>query len=143
MVASAMRIPYLVRLSNQGLYADYSYEIMWVALWSWAEVALCIIVACTFSLPRLFRAKSNELGCLLSIAIQPFSSLNFILGSKLLRSKSNGSDESIFPLTTIESQPIPRLKDSVRAPPGLTMGPDGGNFVVMVRKDISVIEERV
>ena len=143
MIASAMRIPYLVRLSNQGEYADISYEMMWVALWSWAEIALSIIVACTLSLPRLFRAKSEEISLLLSTAIQPFSSLKFVFRSGLSRSTSNVSNESIFPLTTVERQPVPWTRDIVHAPSGFTVGSNGGNFAVMIRKDILVTEERV
>lgn len=36
---------------------DASYELAWLGLWSWAELALGIMVACSLSLPKIYRAK--------------------------------------------------------------------------------------
>jgi hypothetical protein len=137
-----MRVPYMIKLNNQGKYQDISYEMVWMGLWSWAEIAMGIIVACTLSLPKLFRAKSKQLGFLLSIVTSPFSSLRSKLHSKHSRSTSNASDEFKFPLTSVEAQTPPRTRNVVHSPPGLTRDSDIGNFVVVIKKDLTVVEER-
>jgi hypothetical protein len=137
-----MRVPYMIKLNNQGKHQDISYEMVWMGLWSWAEIAMGIIVACTLSLPKLFRAKSKQLGFLLSIVTSSFSSLRSRFYSKHSRSASNASEEFRFPLTMVEGQPPPRATDYVHAPPGLTIHSDIGSFVVVIKKDLTVVEER-
>jgi hypothetical protein len=58
-VASAMRIVETFRIILNESHADVSFHIAWMGLWSYAELALGIIVACSLSLPRL--AKSTKL----------------------------------------------------------------------------------
>ena len=140
-IASVMRIPYMITLSNQGEYRDISYEMIWMGLWSWAEIAMGIIVACTLSLPRLYRAKSRQLGFLLSTVTRPFSSLKSIFQSKVSRSRSTVSEEFRLPLTTIDTKTTPSSENIAHTPPRPMVPSRGGSFVVMVKRDISVMEE--
>jgi hypothetical protein len=57
-----------MRLYRQGNKPDTSYEIAWMGLWSWAEIALGIICACSITLPKIWVQKRNEMrGALLKV----------------------------------------------------------------------------
>ncbi|KAF2020602.1 hypothetical protein BU24DRAFT_487188 [Aaosphaeria arxii CBS 175.79] len=134
-LASGMRILYMIRLLHQGEYRDTSYELARMGLWSWAEIALGIIVACTLSLPKLFRAKSKELSVVLSAVSRPFQSIRSAFGSHVSRagSRHDGGDDmndrySLVRIGTEKREA--KTRDFVHAPPGLTIGSDGGSFVM-------------
>lgn len=127
----------MFRLESQGDQQDASYEMAWMGLWSWAEIALGIIVACTLSLPKLVRAKSKEFGSLFSSVARPFVSLKSIFKTSMTRSRSV---ETAKEKTSLEDLHVkaPRLREYVHAPPGLTLDSDGGSFVMRNGSDESV-----
>lgn len=121
----------MFKLETQGDYQDNSYEMAWMGLWSWAEVALGIIVACTLSLPKLVRAKSKEVGSMLSSFTRPFSSLRSLFRTSMTRTKSNDSREEKESLEEVQVKvKAPRTREYLHAPPGLTLDSNGGSFVM-------------
>lgn len=124
-----MRLLYMFRLQSQGNHQDSSYNMAWMGLWSWAEIALGVIVACTLSLPKLVRAKSKEFGSFLSSIARPFNSLGSIFKTSLTRTRSNESAEEKVSLEVLEVK-APKMREYVHAPPGLTIDSDGGSFVM-------------
>lgn len=87
-----MRIVYTYRIVHNEAESDVSYNIAWMALWTYAEIALGMIVACTLSLPRLVQAKGGKLSSMFSSLTRPFSSLkSSILPSKGRSNKGSGS----------------------------------------------------
>ncbi|KAF2464557.1 uncharacterized protein BDR25DRAFT_95504 [Lindgomyces ingoldianus] len=73
-IASAMRIVETLAIVHKPDTSDVSYHIAWMGLWSYAEIALGIIVACTLSLPKLVQAKGWKLPSVFSSFSNPFSS---------------------------------------------------------------------
>jgi hypothetical protein len=58
-IASGMRAYYTMGILKGGLTADISYDSVLTGVWSIAEIALGLIVACTFSLPKLIKVKGG------------------------------------------------------------------------------------
>lgn len=67
-----MVILYVSRQS--GAKADVSYNVAWMGLWAYAEIALGLIVICTLSLPKFIEVKGKRLRLFLSSVSLPFSS---------------------------------------------------------------------
>lgn len=90
--AAAMRLSYLIRLLQQGRRGDSSYQILFMGLWGYAEIALGLIVGCSLHLPKLFRSKSKR-GNITSSSNIPEHSSHFRSGIKMLSTKfkSNAS----------------------------------------------------
>ena len=99
---------YVVRLKMKRRNQDYTYELAFMGLWGYAECSLALIVACTLSLPRLFRAKAKELSHLLSLISYPFSSLKSSLQGLSEKSRSNGSVISETSLQDIQKNVLIR-----------------------------------
>ena len=87
-----MIIIYVSRLG--GSNADVSYNTAWEGLWGFAEISFGIIVACTFSLPKLLDAKGSLLRSVLSSFARPFTSLTS--GGSFGRSSSARRDTRDF-----------------------------------------------
>jgi hypothetical protein len=64
-IASAMRAYYTMRIISAGDKANMSYLSMLNAVWSYIECTLCITVACTLSIPKLYQVKGKKLRALL------------------------------------------------------------------------------
>jgi hypothetical protein len=79
------------KLEDQGDDQDSSYEMAWMGLWSWIEIALgtCTIVACTVTLPKLVRAELKKFGALWSSVARPFTSFIPIFRTNLTKTRSN------------------------------------------------------
>ena len=67
-----MVILYVSRQS--GAKADVSYNVAWMGLWAYAEIALGLIVICTLSLPKSIEVNGKRLRLFLSSISLPFSS---------------------------------------------------------------------
>jgi hypothetical protein len=87
--ASSMRIYYIVLLGQQGDRPDNTYYIAWMGVWSYAELALGIMISCFLTLPKLFQAHGIHLSSFFSSLTKPFSSFKFSW-----RDPSNMSDGS-------------------------------------------------
>lgn len=55
--------------------ADVTYDGLFIGLWTEAEAALCFIVACSLSLPKLFQAKRKHFSRAFSFVSLPFTGL--------------------------------------------------------------------
>lgn len=135
-----MRFPYMFRLQEQGENQDQSYEMAWMGLWSWAEIALGIMIACTLTMPKLVRARSDDINSFFTRISQPFVSIKVRIHTSFTKTTMHKSG-----LTKIEShelnpqtspQKAPRIKDVVHAPPGLTL--DSGNLSFVRAEQSSV-----
>jgi spore germination protein GerM len=124
-----MRLLYMFKLEEQGDNQDSSYEMAWMGLWSWAEIALGIIVACTLTLPKLVRAKSKEFSVLLSSVARPFTSFRSSSKTNLTKIRSNDTAKVKVSLQELNAK-APRVREYVHAPPGLTLDSDGGSFII-------------
>lgn len=77
-----MRVVHTWRIVKDERTADVSYNIVAMGLWSYAEVALGIIVACTLSLPKLIQAKGWKMPfSLFSSSPRSFPSLKIYVSS--------------------------------------------------------------
>jgi hypothetical protein len=56
-----MRIVETFRIIDNEPYADVTWHLGWMGLWSYAELALGIIVACALSLPKLAKHTRRKL----------------------------------------------------------------------------------
>jgi hypothetical protein len=56
-----MRILYTFRIIREGSEADVSFDIAWMGLWSYVELAIGITVACLLSLPKLAQVRGWKL----------------------------------------------------------------------------------
>ena len=83
-----MIIVYLVRV--KGPDADVSYNFAWMGLWAVAEVTLGITVACTFFLPKFFKAKGAQLRGFFSSLTRPFLP-NKVLGIQAQRCRNKSA----------------------------------------------------
>jgi hypothetical protein len=124
-----MRLLYMFRLESQGDNQDASYEMAWMGLWSWAEISLGVVVACTLSLPKLVRAKSKELSSLFSSVAQPFTSFRSMFKTTMTRTRSTETTKEKSSLEELHVK-APKTSEYVHAPPGLTLDSDGGSFVM-------------
>lgn len=124
-----MRLLYMFKLERQGDNQDASYEMAWMGLWSWAEIALGIIVACTLSLPKLVRAKSMEFDSVVSSVVQRFTSFKSMSKTTTTRTRSNEAAQEKTLARELNMR-APNIGDYVHAPPGLTLTSDGGSFVI-------------
>lgn len=131
-----MRIPYMFRLQDQGQNQDQSYEMAWMGLWSLAEIALGIMIACTLTLPKLLRAKSKEINSFFTTLSLPFVSLKTLVRTNMTRTTSHTSGLTKIDSYKIKPQNRPRVKDVVHAPVGLTIDSDTMSFI---RRDLSLV----
>jgi hypothetical protein len=69
-----MRAHYTMGIIRGGLKADISYESVLTGVWSIAEIGLGLIVACTFSLPKLIKAKGGGVRGFFSSIAKTFNS---------------------------------------------------------------------
>ncbi|KAH7401562.1 hypothetical protein BKA66DRAFT_109943 [Pyrenochaeta sp. MPI-SDFR-AT-0127] len=76
-IASAMRIVFTMRITAVISQADVSYNGLFIALWTEAEVSLGFMVACSLCFPRLIQVKGKELRASLSWGSRCFPSLAF------------------------------------------------------------------
>jgi hypothetical protein len=74
-----------MRIITAGDNADVSHNSIFTALWSYVECALGVIVACTLSFPKLYRAKQD------SKISQFLAAVMKKLSLKSYREKSNDS----------------------------------------------------
>ena len=90
-----MIIVYVSRLS--GTNADVSYNTAWQGLWAFAEISFGIIVACTFSLPKLIEAKGTHLRSVFSSLTRPFTSLTSsgYFGISMSSKKDNTASQGV------------------------------------------------
>lgn len=75
-LACAMRIMHIYRIYHPPAHLalpDASFELAWLGLWSWAELALGIIVTCSLSLPKIYRAKRSQPRSIVSSTSRPIS----------------------------------------------------------------------
>ena len=127
----------MFKLESQGDNQDASYEMAWMGLWSWAEISLGVIVACTLSLPKFVRAKSKEFGSLFSSVARPFNSFKSMFKTTMTRTRTNETAEEKPSLEKLHVK-APKTREYLHAPPGLTLDSDGGSFVMHDGNDNSV-----
>lgn len=90
-----MRIIYIMRIVNQGKSADFSYNISWLGLWSYAEISLCLTVACALSLPKLLRANKTKFSLVSSFFSRIFSSVSQSLNLSFLGSSTEAKGAAV------------------------------------------------
>lgn len=94
-----MRVVHTWRIVEDEKTADVSYNIVAMGLWSYAEVALGIIVACALSLPKRIQAKGWKLPFSIfkiSSSLRSLPSLNMWFSSSAkaeTKSKESSSGE--------------------------------------------------
>jgi hypothetical protein len=104
-----MRIPYMMKLNDQGDKQDASFEMAWMGLWCWAEVTLGIICACSISLPKLWRERRKEMGNVLSKINKPFSAFMSMTRGESSKARSSKASQTSDETGPYKGSPDPEL----------------------------------